>query len=117
MIICWGQKFENAEALFEHPRCYVATVNILRKRLRDLPPEEAVMPDYFEFCGKQYKSIYQLHHFGCGTIAISTLYKRLGLIIAGRKITPEQATCPQIWSRLRSLNRTGTYGTVIEMHN
>jgi hypothetical protein len=117
MIICWGQKFANAQELFEHPRCYVSTIHILRKRLRDLPPEVAVVPEFFELSGKRYSTIYQLHHQACGNIAISTLYKRLGMIVNNHKVTPEQATCPQIWSRLIKLKRTGTYGTVIEMHN
>jgi hypothetical protein len=114
MIICWGQKFVNAAALFEHPRCYTSTLHVLRKRLLTLPPEEAVFPPYFRLCGKKYETIYQLHHYGCGdVVSMAALYKRLGLIHNGRKVTPEQATCPQIWTRLKALNRSGTYGTVL----
>ena len=114
MIKCWNQDFENAEELFEHPKCYVRTLHILRKRLQTLPPEEAVMPDCFYFCNTRYETIYKLHHYGCGTvISLSALYKRLGLIVNGEKLTPEQATCPQIWSRLRRCQRVGRFGTVL----
>lgn len=114
MIECWGLKFKNADELFEHPRCYVKTVFVLRKRLLTMLPEEAVVPDAFYFCGKRYNTIYQLHHYGCGnSLALPTLYKRLGLIINGHKVTPEQATCPQIWVRLKKMNRSGVFGTVL----
>lgn len=114
MIKCWGQEFNNAEELFEHPRCYVKTLHILRKRLQTLLPEEAVMPDFFYLCGQRYDTIYKLHHYGCGiSISITSLYKRLGLIVNGEKLTPEQATCPQIWGRLKTLKRGGLFGTVL----
>jgi len=115
MIKCWGIKFKNVQELFEHPRCYVSSVFVLRNRLRTLPPEEAVLPACIWFCGKKYRSIYHLHHYGCGaSMAIATLYQRLGLVLNGKKVTPEQATCPKIWDRLKQMKKSGKYATVLE---
>jgi hypothetical protein len=111
MITCWGIKFDTVQDLWEHPRCYVATVDILRNRLRNLTPEEAVIPDSINLLGVKYNNIYKLS-FVCDCSRAS-LYQRLGLIINGRKVSPEQATCPQIWNRLRLLKRMGKYRTVL----
>jgi hypothetical protein len=113
MITCWNIRFKNAQELWEFPGCYVSTVHILRKRLRKMAPEAAVLPDYHEFMGKQYPSIYSLHFELGDVLSRAALYKRLGLIYKGKKLTAAQATCPKIWARLRRLPRGGSYGTLL----
>jgi hypothetical protein len=114
MLVCWGIKFKNVNELWEHPRCYVSTPVILTKRLAKMPPEQAVIPDSVSFLGISYPSIYKLHIYGLHcTLAISTLYKRLGFIYNGKKLTPEQAACPRIWNRFKRFKRQGTFGTIL----
>ena len=113
MIKCWGKKFKNVRELWEHPRCYVATVGALRHRLKKLPPEEAVRPE-FKFLGKKFKSIYALHYEVGLSLSRTELYRRLGFIVNGRKVTVLQATSPGIWVKFKKLKNTGKFGTVLK---
>jgi hypothetical protein len=113
MIKCWNEQFETVEQLWEHPRCYAPTVAALRHRLRTCPPEQAVLPEYVEFMGKRYDSIYRLYFELGDILSRSALYYRLGLIHKGRKLTVEQATRPRSWDSYKKLQRTGTFGTIL----
>lgn len=113
MIMCWNQRFDSVAHSWESPRCYVSTVHVLRKRLQQLPPEQAVMPEYFRFKNKRYKSIYALSFEFGDILCRSELYRRLGLIYNGRKVTVVQATCPKIWNQFKVLNRYGTFRTIL----
>jgi len=112
MILCWGIEFRSVQHLWEHPRCYVSTLSALRHRLKTLPPEKAVVPEFIRFFGKKYRNIYDLHKNGCGeSLSLSSLYKRLGLIYNDKKLTPEQLISPKIWNRLAGMERWGYWET------
>jgi hypothetical protein len=113
MIVCWNEEFKSVQDLWEFPRCYAPTVHILRHRLKTLPPEKAVLPAYLKLLDKKYPNIQELHR-NCGELlSLSELYRRLGLIYRGRKVTPEMAVFERQWDILRSLPRSGSYYNIL----
>jgi|WetSurMetagenome_2_1015567.scaffolds.fasta_scaffold02116_32 hypothetical protein len=113
MIKCWGIEFKSVQQLWEHPSCFVSTVSALRHRLKLLPPEVAVVPKSFTFLGQKFDTLYKLSQHLEESITRPTLYRRLGYILNGRKITPEQATCPGIWDRIKDAKHSGIYNTIL----
>jgi hypothetical protein len=91
-ITCWGERFENIKYLWMDIRCLVRTLKSLRERLALFPPEQAVIPDWFTYQGKRYRSIRAIPLNG---VTRYELTRRLGAIWHDKKIHPDLAMSPE----------------------
>ena len=97
---CWGQRFQNIRLLWEHPRCYVRTKRQLQSRLLKLPPEQAVMPEYWTLDGVKYDSMRKIPR--PPGLSLTELYRRLGSYWqisrkTARKFSVKQALDQDFW--------------------